>query len=159
MTNNDILRRLRFAFDLGDDAMIDLLALGGLTVTRAQVSDWLKRDEDPAFQPCDDKTLASFLDGLIVHRRGPRDGAPREPETVLTNNLVLTKLKIALAFSGDDVMEVLRSTGHRMSKHELSALFRKPGHKHYRVCLDQVLRNFLVGLQRKFRPESGADAS
>lgn len=158
MTNNDILRRLRFTFDLGDDAMIDLFALGGVTVTRAQVSDWLKRDEDPAFQPCDDQALASFLDGFIVRRRGPRDGPQREPDTKLTNNLVLTKLKIALAFSGDDVMDVLRSSSHRMSKHELSALFRKPGHKHFRACLDQVLRNFLVGLQRKFRPESNPDA-
>ena len=156
MTNNDILRRLRFAFDLGDDAMIELFSQGGLTVTRAQVSDWLKRDEDPAFQPCEDQAMVAFLDGFIVDRRGPREGVARAPETKLTNNVVLIKLKIALALSGDDVMDILRSTNLQMSKHELSALFRKPGHKHFRVCLDQVLRNFLVGLQKRFRP--GVDA-
>jgi len=38
--------------------------------------------------------------------------------------------------------------------HELSALFRKPGHKHYRPCQDQVLRRFLHGMQLAFRPEA-----
>jgi hypothetical protein len=32
-------------------------------------------------------------------------------------------------------------------------LFRKPGHKHYRRCEDQVLRNFLKGLQQRFRDD------
>jgi len=38
-----------------------------------------------------------------------------------------------------------------ISKHELSAFFRKPGHKHYRECKDQVFRNFLNGVQLKYR--------
>jgi len=44
----------------------------------------------------------------------------------------------------------------RMSKHELSAFFRKPGHKHYRECKDQILRVFLKGLQMKYR-DDGSD--
>jgi len=40
-----------------------------------------------------------------------------------------------------------------ISKHELSALFRKKGHKHHRVCKDQILRNFLKGMQSKYRPK------
>ena len=39
----------------------------------------------------------------------------------------------------------------RMSKHELSAFFRKKGHKHYRECKDQILRHFIKGIQVKFR--------
>jgi uncharacterized protein YehS (DUF1456 family) len=156
MTNNDTLRRLRYAFDFGDDEMIAVFGLGDRVVTRAEVSDWLKKDDDPASRTCDDAALASFLNGLIIHRRGRRDGPARPAETSLTNNLVLTKLKIAMAYSGDDVMELMRSAGHQMSKHELSALFRKPGHKHYRECLDQVLRNFLKGLLLRLRPDASA---
>ena len=37
------------------------------------------------------------------------------------------------------------------SKHELSALFRRPDHKNYRECLDQVLRNFLDGMEKRYR--------
>lgn len=157
ISNNDVLRRIRYAFDFGDDAMIAVFGLGDRVVTRAEVSDWLKKEEDPAYVECTDAALASFLNGLIIHKRGQRDGPPRQPESRLTNNLILTKLKIALAFSGDDMMEVLLSAGQHMSKHELSALFRKPGHKHYRECLDQVLRNFLKGVQMRFRPEPASD--
>jgi len=39
----------------------------------------------------------------------------------------------------------------RLSKHELSAFFRKPGHKNFRECNDQVLRKFLQGLQIQHR--------
>ncbi len=149
MTNNDTLRRVRFIFDLGDDAMIAVFGLGGSVVTRAEVSDWLKKEEDPAYQPCSDTQLAAFLNGLIVHRRGPRDGPPRAPETHLTNNLILTKLRIALALTGDDLAEIMALAKFPISNHELSAFFRKPGSKHYRQCLDQVLRNFLYGLQMR----------
>ena len=41
---------------------------------------------------------------------------------------------------------------YRVSAHELSAFFRKPGHSRYRLCKDQMLRNFLRGLQIKSRP-------
>ncbi|HBZ93570.1 MAG TPA: DUF1456 domain-containing protein, partial [Pseudomonas sp.] len=34
---------------------------------------------------------------------------------------------------------------------ELGALFRAPGHKHYRECGDQILRNFLRGLTQRER--------
>jgi uncharacterized protein YehS (DUF1456 family) len=46
----------------------------------------------------------------------------------------------------------------RMSEHELSAFFRKPGHKHYRLCKDQILRNFLRGVQLKYRPDVSIEA-
>lgn len=156
MTNNDVLRRIRYILDLGDDKMIAIFALAGRAVTRAEVSDWLKKEGDPAFCECRDADLACFLDGLIVDERGPAPGGPRPPESRIDNNLILTKLKIAFALSGDDMMEIIGSTGHRMSKHEVSALFRKPGHKHYRECMDQVLRNVLKGLQLRYRPDAAS---
>ena len=39
-----------------------------------------------------------------------------------------------------------------MTESELGAFFRKPGHKHYRECGDQVLRNLLRALSARLRP-------
>jgi len=49
-------------------------------------------------------------------------------------------------------LEIMDLANLRISKHELSAFFRKPGHKHYRDCKDQILRNFINGVQLKYRP-------
>lgn len=152
MTNNDILRRIRYTFDFNDSKMITLFGLAEYQVTRGQISDWLKKEDDPAYQQCSDTQLAIFLNGLINDKRGKKEGAQPEPEQRLTNNIIFRKLKIALNLKNEDVLEILGLTGVRISKHELSAFFRKPGHKHYRDCKDQVLRNFLKGLQLKYRP-------
>ncbi|HSJ69515.1 MAG TPA: DUF1456 family protein, partial [Anditalea sp.] len=65
MTNNDVLRSLRYTFDFSDAQMIDLFAQADHTVSRSEVSNWLKRDEDPDFQEMNDRELAIFLNGLI----------------------------------------------------------------------------------------------
>ena len=151
MNNNDVLRRIRYTFSFDDTKMINIFELGGLQVTRAQISDWLKKEDDPDYQACIDVQLATFLNGLIVDKRGRKDGPQPEPETSLTNNIVFRKLKIALNLQADDVLMLIKKADFSMSKHELSAFFRKPDHKHYRKCKDQVLRYFLKGLQIEHR--------
>lgn len=151
MNNNDVLRRIRYTFNFDDTKMIDIFALGGIEVTRAQISDWLKKEDDPDYQACADVQLATFLNGLIVDKRGRKDGPQPEPETSLTNNIIFRKLKIALNLQADDVLGLIKKADFSMSKHELSAFFRKPDHKHYRKCKDQVLRYFLKGLQLEYR--------
>ncbi len=154
MKNNDILRRLRYSFDFNDNKMIAVFGLAGLSVDREQVSAWLKKDDDDGFVSCNDTAMATFLNGLIVERRGPRDGPGPVAEKNLTNNIILKKLKIALSFQADDVLRILSLAGFRLSKHELSAFFRKADHKHHRQCKDQVIRNFLQGLQLELRPSA-----
>lgn len=150
MTNNDILRRIRYIFDYDDSKMIGIFSLGDRTVTRAEISDWLKKEDDPAYKACRDRDFAAFLNGLIVEKRGRKEGARPVPEESLNNNLVFLKLKIALSLQADGVLEILNQGGLRLSKHELSAFFRRPGHKHYRKCKDQGLRSFLKGMQVRF---------
>ncbi|HIO97544.1 MAG TPA: DUF1456 family protein [Leucothrix sp.] len=152
MINNDVLRRLRYTFNFSDSTMMRLASSEGKKVTRAQVSDWLKKDDDPSQQKCDDVQLAIFLNNLIDDKRGKREGGQPPLEKRLSNNLIFMKLKIALKLQAEDVIEILALANFKLSKHELSAFFRKPGHKHYRECKDQILRNFLQGLQFKFRP-------
>ena len=159
MTNNDILRRLRYTFDFDDSRMIKIFSHVEQTVSREQISDWLKSDEDPDQKRCNDHQMALFLNGLIIENRGKKEGPQPVAEKQLTNNLIFIKLKIALNLKAEDVLDLVALAGLSMSKHELSAFFRKPGHKHFRECKDQILRNFLMGLQLKQRanaPDKGS---
>jgi len=153
MTNNDVLRRIRYAFDFSDSKMIAVFGMADHTVTRSEISDWLKKEDDPAYQECSDTLLAIFLNGLINDKRGKKEDGQLLPEQVLTNNIILKKLRIALDLKTDDIIEIMGLTEISISKHELSAFFRKPENRHYRGCKDQVLRNFLKGVQLKYRPE------
>lgn len=156
MTNNDVLRRIRYTFDFNDAKMMSLFADADAEVSREQISNWMKKEDDPDYQNCSDQHLATFLNGLINDRRGKKEGEQPKPEKKLTNNIILRKLTIALNLKAEDVLAVLELADLRISKHELSAFFRKADHKHYRNCKDQVLRNFLQGLQLKLRPADTA---
>jgi len=158
MTNNDVLKRVRYIFDFEDSKMMSIFALAGKEVSRDDVSKWMKKDDDPEYLSMNDELLATFLNGLINEKRGKREGAQPVPEKKLTNNLIFNKLKIALNLKAEDVLEVLELASFKLGKHELSAFFRNPAHKHYRECKDQVLRKFLKGLQLKYRSAWG-DAS
>ena len=157
MTNNDVLRRIRYTFDFSDSKMISLFALAGETVTREQVSCWLKRDDHDDYKGLKDYLLATFLNGLINDRRGVKEGEPAPIEKEMPNNIILRKLRIALNYVDEDMLSVLELADFRISKPELTAFFRRPGHKHYRICKDQILRNFLQGLQIKYHVAKPTD--
>ncbi|MFO7895784.1 MAG: DUF1456 family protein [Candidatus Cloacimonadales bacterium] len=154
MQNNDVLRRVRYIFDYSDEQMIEIFAAAEQKVERAEVSDWLKREDDPEFQELSDRMLATFLNGLINKNRGKREGEQPQPEDRITNNLIFKKLKIALDMKAEDVLQVLDLANFKLGKSELSAFFRKKGSRQYRICQDQVLRNFFMGLQKKYRQQS-----
>ena len=157
MTNNDILRRIRYVFDFNDDKMIALFSLANCVVTRAQISDWMKPEEDSDYVKLSDELLATYLNGLIIDKRGKREGPEPIPEKELSNNAIFMKLKIALNLQAEAILEIMDLSDFRMSKHELSAFFRKVGHKHYRECKDQILRTFLKGLQKKYRQDEDSE--
>ncbi len=151
MTNNDIIRRLRYTFDFNDTKMIELFALAEAKVTRAQISDWLKKEDDPEAREISDVLLATFLNGFINDRRGKRDGPQIPPEEKLSNNAIFRKLKIALSLKDTDIIAIFDLVDMRVSKHEITALFRNPSQNQYRVCKDQFLRVFMHGLNEKYR--------
>lgn len=153
MNNNDILRRIRYTFDLKDSTMIEIFSLADHQVTRAEVSTWLKRDDDPECKSIYDEQLAIFLNGFINLKRGKKEGEQPKPEKKMNNNIVFRKLKIALNLKDSDILDIFELVDLRVSKHELSAIFRKPGQNQYRICKDQFLRNFIHGLQLKFKPK------
>ena len=151
MNNNDVLKRIRYTFDFDDSKMCELFEKGGNPATRAIVTDWLKKEEDPAFKSLSDQALAEFLNGFIIEKRGQQGDSIPVAETILNNNIILRKLKIALQLKDEDIISILQLADFRLSKHELSALFRQPSQAQYRVCQDQIMRNFLHGLEKKFK--------
>lgn len=153
MNNSDIIRTIRYIFNFKDPKMVDIFKAGGLEVKREQVANWLKKEDEPFFEAIIDKDLAIFLNGFIIENRGKKEGEEPKPEKTLTNNIIFRKLRIALNLKEDDVLEILSSVGMHISPHELSAFFRNPTQSQYRPCKDQILRNFLRGLQKRYRTE------
>jgi len=153
MTKNDVFRQLRYILNFNDEKMVDIFKLADLDVTTAQVKSWLSKEGHHNFVDIEDVQLATFLNGLINEMRGKREGPQPIPEEILTNNGILRKLKIAYNLKANEMLDVFELADMHLSKHELSAFFRKPGQSQYRVCQNQFLRNFLYGLQLKHRPE------
>ena len=98
--------------------------------------------------------FASGGNGFINAKRGKKEGVQPVAEKILTNNIVLRKFKIAMNWRDEDILETLMLGDMKFSKHELSALFRKPTHTHYRLCKDQLIRKLLIGMHRRYRPTS-----
>ncbi len=138
--------------------MIAMFASGGRKVTRQQISAWLKKEDAEGYTDCSDRTLATFLNGLIREKRGKREGLQPRPENKLNNNLIFKKLRIAFNLKDTDILNILSSVDFHISKHELSAFFRAPEHRQSRQCKDQVLRKFLQGLQQQYRAAPSPDA-
>lgn len=172
MNNNDILIRLRYALDIKNTDMVEIFKLGGIEVTKEEVLKILTKskesydnevgnddlDEDENVK-CNNFMFESFLNGLIIFKRGKQDSEPGQPERPVmsiknngnVNNVLLKKLKIALSLTSEDMIEILEEAGVSITKGELSALLRKEGHKNYKECGDKYARNFLKGLALQYR--------
>ncbi|MBO1582115.1 DUF1456 family protein [Bacillus sp. XF8] len=174
MSNNDILKRVRYAMDIKDTDMVEIFKLGGIEVTKEEVVEMLtklkKSPQDEADNDgdvvendyvitCDNMMLESFLNGFITFKRGKQDPKPGQSagqavplqSNESANNLLLKKLKIALSLTSEDVLDILDGVGVKVTKGELGALLRKKGHKNYKECGDRYARNFLKGLAVKYR--------
>lgn len=154
MINNDVLRSIRFMLDLSDGRVAEIVQLAdpAAVLDRADVQAYLRKEDEPGFAPLDDRLLGLFLDGLIVHYRGRQEGAPpRPPEKRVNNNAILKKLRVAFQLNDVDMLHAFESGGRPVSKPELTALFRQPGHTNFRLCGDQLLRYFLRGLTLRVR--------
>jgi len=164
MDNNDILIRLRYALEIKNKAMAEIFKLGGVNVTVPEVIKILTKseeyDEESEEQiKCNNSMLDSFLNGLIIYKRGKQEPKPGQADTpdssikksANVNNLLLKKVKIALALTTEDMLDVFENAGITVTKGELGALLRKEGHKNYKECGDKYARNFLKGLAIKYR--------
>lgn len=156
MINNDILRRVRYALNINDPTMIEIFRLADYGMEKTNLTDLLKKEDEPGFVECNDKIMEHFLNGLIYLKRGKIEqkqgqGQEKRPLERLSNNTILKKIRIALELKEEDMLAILSLSDIKVSKSELTALFRKEGHKNYKECGDQFLRNFIKGLTIRYR--------
>ena len=154
MINNDVLRSIRYMLDLSDNKVVEIIRLAdsGFVIEKEDVRAFLSKEDEPGHVACSDRVMAHFLDGLVIHRRGRDESMPPRPvEKRVNNNVVLKKLRVAFELKDVDMHQAFADAGFPVSKPELSALFRQPGHKNFRLCGDQMLRNFLKGLTLRVR--------
>jgi uncharacterized protein YehS (DUF1456 family) len=157
MNHNDRLTRLRYALDIKDTDMVKIFELGGVTFTKEEVRELLKKKDAEEYElELSNENFERFLNGMITSQRGAREGAD-EPKLELhngnANNLLLKKLKIALTLTSEDMLNILDQAGVKVSKGELGAILRKEGHRNYKPCGDKYARNFLKGLMLEYRGE------
>ena len=154
MTNNDIVRRLRYALNINDSTMIEIFKQAEHKIEQSNLIDLLKKEDEEGYIACSNDVLGYFLDGLILYKRGKKEiqpGQAKKPDSPLTNNAILKKLRIALELREDDMLGILKLADIAISKSELNALFRKEGHRNYKECGDQFLRSFIKGLSIRYR--------
>lgn len=154
MTNNDFLRRLRYALNIRDNIMVEIFKLGNKKVSKEEIISYLKKDEEEGFLKLSNQDLNLFLDGLIIQRRGKKEDSNQAEIKITKNNLnnvLLRKLRIALELKSYDMIDIFKLGGIEISDGELSALFRKEDHKNYRECGDKYIRVFLKGLVEYYR--------
>ena len=150
MTHNDTLRRLRYALNMNDTKIAELLSRAGRKTTADEVINWLKREDESGYIELSPTLLCRFLDGLIIDKRGPHpSGKMPEPLEFLSNNEILKKLRIALELQADDMVAIFQRIEFTVTKSELSAFFRRPEHRNFRKCPEQVLKKFIKGLSTK----------
>lgn len=151
MTHNDTFDRVRATLKLTDADVLTCFSLAGRTLTTEAQAGLGAQVQGEARTLLTDALLADFLDGLIINRRGPSPSGSggRVAVTELTNNMILKKLRIALNLQGEDMRTLFESGGKTLSDREVTVLFRKPTHTHYKTCEDDLLNAFLDGVKKR----------
>lgn len=147
MTNNDVLRSVRYLLNVNDAKLGEIFRLGDVEVGLSDLVAYLKKDDEEGYRVCSHDLMARFLNGLVIYKRGKDDSRPPQPvEVPITNNTVLKRLRIAFELKDSDILSLIEKSGLKATKSELGAFFRRPEHRNYRECGDQFLRYLLKGL-------------
>jgi uncharacterized protein YehS (DUF1456 family) len=64
LDNNMILKKLRIAFELKEDDLLEAMRLGGAELSKNELSAFFRRKDQKNYKECMDQFLRSFLAGL-----------------------------------------------------------------------------------------------
>jgi uncharacterized protein YehS (DUF1456 family) len=157
MTNNSALQKIQFAFHLELADVLRIYERVHYPMDTQLATGYFIDNKHENYVACPNQALAAFLDGLIIERRGPSEKNPipaEFPKLAMDNNDIFKKLRIAMDLHSEDVEVVLGRANLDLTNIDLSAIFRKKGHKHYKVCSDKILESFLIGIRIAFKPKS-----
>ena len=80
LSNNDILKKLRVALKMRDDDIVEVLTLVDFRISKGEVGNFCRSEDHPKYVELQDQILRNLLNGLIIHKRGPReDKRPKSP--------------------------------------------------------------------------------
>lgn len=149
MRTNDIFRKLVQSLPLTVEQVQALFAVSDIDLSENDVANLLKTDYQPGFEAMPEYILLIFMNNFIDQKRGKK--ADAQPEIIekhhkVSNNDVLKKLRIAFNLHEQDVRDALKLATIELTKSDLSALFRKPGHVNYKACDDGLVLDFIEGL-------------
>ena len=161
MTNNDILKRIRYVFNLSDSSVLKITKDGGKIISPSDLKAYYMNEEESGYKNCSNGILTAFLDGFIIYKRGfvpeklpgnstNQNKSVKVPD-VPRNNDIFRKLKIALKLKDTDILDIFKQVDFKISKSEINAFFRRREHKNFRECGDQILRTFIQGLTKLYR--------
>lgn len=71
LTNNDILKKLRVAHKLRDTDIVHICSLVDFKISKSELGAIFRREDHPKYMECGDQFLRNFLNGLVIHLRGP----------------------------------------------------------------------------------------
>ena len=72
MTNNDIFKKLRVALQLTNKDIVEICKLVDFKVSESELGAFFRREGHPKYRNCGDQILRNFLNGLVIHMRGPK---------------------------------------------------------------------------------------
>ena len=73
LTNNDIFKKLRVAHKLKDQDIVKICKLADSKVSNSEITALFRNEQHPKDMECGDQILRNFLNGLIIHLRGPKN--------------------------------------------------------------------------------------
>ena len=73
LSNNDIFKKLRVAHKLRNDQIVEICNLVDYKITKSELGAFFRNKGHEKFMECGDQVLRNFLNGLIIHLRGPMD--------------------------------------------------------------------------------------
>lgn len=91
LTNNDVFKKLRVALKLRDDDIVKILDLVDFRITKSELGAFFRSEDHPKYKNCGDQILRNFLNGLVIHLRGPmpKKGEKQNTDSVKSENKFL----------------------------------------------------------------------
>jgi uncharacterized protein YehS (DUF1456 family) len=69
---------LRVALQLKNTDIIEILKLVDFKITESELGAFFRKEDHPNYKPCGDQILRNFLNGLVIHLRGPKENSIKQ---------------------------------------------------------------------------------
>lgn len=91
LTNNDIFKKLRVAHKLRDDDIVKILELVDFRISKSELGAFFRNEDHPKYKNCGDQILRNFLNGLVIHLRGPMPKKGEKPKKSYPSKAVFAR--------------------------------------------------------------------